>query len=67
MPGSYCLKDYEAALTELLKNLNPYVSYQFLGGHRKQGTGSEENSLVHTLTIQVVRNMIQLCEKMLQK
>lgn len=65
LPGCYCVKAYRDALGELLKKLKPYENYQFLGGHRKQGAASEENPSAHPLTIQVVRDMEQLCGKML--
>ena len=66
MPGCSCLSEYQKALDRLVPKLEPYESYRMLGGHRRQGVPSALDPDAHTLTLDTVREMRDLCDKILK-
>lgn len=65
LPGSSDISVYRKTLARLIKNLEPYKTYRFLGGHRPQTFPSQTEPKGHPLNIAVVRAMHILCSKIL--
>lgn len=66
MPGCSCLSEYQRMLEGLIPQLEPYESFRMLGGHRRQGTPCEADRDARPLTLDTVRAMQALCEKILR-
>ena len=60
-----CLSAYRASLRELLVRLEPYRDFCMLGGHRRQGTATEEDPHAHPLSYATVADMEKLCGEIL--
>jgi glyoxylase-like metal-dependent hydrolase (beta-lactamase superfamily II) len=61
-PGCSNIHEYKESVESLLKKLEPYKKYKFLGGHRKQAREGEAN---HPLDFGLVNDMYTLCQKIL--
>lgn len=65
MPGCFGVRRYRDSLSSLLPRLEPYSDYRFLGGHRLQGILSDKHPHAHVLDIRVPKDMLILCNEML--
>ncbi len=65
LPMCQIVSKYLESLRMLLAHLESYPDYRYLGGHRLQGVASAKHPHGHPLDIQVPKDMITLCEKML--
>ena len=69
LPGCLKLSDYRASLARLLKKLEPIADYRMYGGHLSQerGAGERGEDYYNPVTIEVVRDLYTLCDKLLKK
>lgn len=69
LPGCLKLSDYRDSLARLLKKLEPIADYRMYGGHLSQerGAGERGEDYYNPVTIEVVRDLYTLCDKLLKK
>lgn len=69
LPGCLKLSDYRDSLVRLLKKLEPIAAYRMYGGHLNQerGAGERGEDYYNPVTIEVVRDLYTLCDKLLKK
>lgn len=67
LSGCSDISAYRTVLEELLIKLKPYENYQFLSGHRKNTLPTPKNPKGKPLNMQCIRDMDELCTKMLNR
>lgn len=67
LPGCLSVTAYKNGLTALLPRLAPCQDYLFLGGHRRQGKPFSTDDFAQCLNLDVVKDMITLCEELTKK